>query len=518
MHTWSLTISSSLKSALRYWLLAPIVGGVFLYYLWTAWAPSRGFDPRANIYNYYNQLTDSFLAGKLHLLTAPTPQILALPNPYASVPLKARWGLWDASLYKGKYYLYFGASPVITLYLPYRLLAGRELSDYLASLIYLSGGFLWAVLSLIHLRDRYFKEAPSWMLALAVCVLGLADTAPFMLRRLAEYQVAIAGGYFFLAGGLYWLIRASESVRDEWGYLTGSLFLGLAVGARPNLGPAAAGILLLTGFGGIRRMGIRKEQMFSSLTALTLPFGICLLLIGTYNYLRFDSPLVFGNRYILTVADCHEGCFGVANIIPNLYFYLFHPLTINSTFPFLHLSALHHPFKVLPPNFYIEKIAGILHTVPYLLVGLLGVNIHRWRSKDNCSPTHGPSPTLKDQARYLVLTVGLTNFFILMLFYSSNMRYTTDFIPYLILSASLVWFRTDQLLHSRPTAQMLIRVLVICLAMISIVNGAAFGIEGSEYDPRSGLAGQDPETFRRLASFFEPISRAMQLVKRAFLL
>ena len=62
---------------------------------------------------YFHMLAQGFLAGQLHLLAAPSPQLLAVENPYfykdrGEVPV-----IWDALFHDGKYYLYWGPVPGI---------------------------------------------------------------------------------------------------------------------------------------------------------------------------------------------------------------------------------------------------------------------------------------------------------------------------------------------------------------------------------------------------------------------
>ena len=66
--------------------------------LWTTWL---------NRTSYYDLLATAFSHGQTALEVQPDPALLKLENLYE---LNSREGipfLWDASLYKGKYYLYF---------------------------------------------------------------------------------------------------------------------------------------------------------------------------------------------------------------------------------------------------------------------------------------------------------------------------------------------------------------------------------------------------------------------------
>ena len=63
--------------------------------------------------NYYNLLAQAFQNGQLHLLLEPSAELLALENPYDYHNRENVPHLWDASLYQGKYYLYWGPVPAL---------------------------------------------------------------------------------------------------------------------------------------------------------------------------------------------------------------------------------------------------------------------------------------------------------------------------------------------------------------------------------------------------------------------
>src|SRR5271170_7732742 len=75
-------------------------------------------------WHHYEYLVDGFLHGHASLSVQPAPQLLALADPYDPAQ-NGPWRLWDASLYHGKFYLYFGPTPVLLMF-PWRVLTGHE--------------------------------------------------------------------------------------------------------------------------------------------------------------------------------------------------------------------------------------------------------------------------------------------------------------------------------------------------------------------------------------------------------
>src|SRR5713101_86638 len=107
--------------ALRKVFIVLFLAVVFAFYLWTASSSGNPFIFGKKLSDYYNLLSDAFLAGRLSLVVEPSKELLNLPDPY-DPSLNAKFRLHDASLYKGKYYLYFGPVPAVTFFIPFRFL------------------------------------------------------------------------------------------------------------------------------------------------------------------------------------------------------------------------------------------------------------------------------------------------------------------------------------------------------------------------------------------------------------
>src|SRR5688572_9015456 len=91
----------------RYGPLAAVLLIIFSVHVWIISA-GHLWPTEWPVYgSYYGQLTDALLRGQLHLIEAPDPRLLALPDPYDPVANKP-FRYHDAALYDGKYYLYWG--------------------------------------------------------------------------------------------------------------------------------------------------------------------------------------------------------------------------------------------------------------------------------------------------------------------------------------------------------------------------------------------------------------------------
>src|SRR5262245_4432072 len=115
--------------AWRRWLEGGLVAGamavVVWFFHWTV-AANSGFESWEDL-DYFKLLVRGWKKGQLHMDKEPAPELLALADPYDPAQ-NGPYKLGDATLYKGKYYIYFGPSPALTLMLPYGLITGREMT------------------------------------------------------------------------------------------------------------------------------------------------------------------------------------------------------------------------------------------------------------------------------------------------------------------------------------------------------------------------------------------------------
>ena len=101
-------------------LMPAAIAAVLCIWYFAAAVPLRHLPQ----HRYYNLLADAFRAGQTSLLVTPSPELLALPNPYDPAQ-NAALRLHDATLYRGRYYLYFGPTPALVLFLPSSSSASR---------------------------------------------------------------------------------------------------------------------------------------------------------------------------------------------------------------------------------------------------------------------------------------------------------------------------------------------------------------------------------------------------------
>lgn len=480
------------------------LGGVLVFYLWTtstSYQKPFGFNFGKNLgainggyrgegwVDYYNALSDAFLAGQLNLLINPREELLTLSDPY-NPALHRPYCLHDASLYNGKYYLYFGPVPALVFFIPFRLIFQVNLPQDFAIALLGFGGLVWFTLLLNFLTKTYLPKTPFRLFFIAIVCSGFCNVIPFISRRPTFYEVAISSGYFCLTAALYWLISGVFSKKIVlWRLLLGSLFLGLAVGSRYYYIFAVLFLILAW-------WKILKEQhnykiikSFKEATVLFVPFSVCVFFLLLYNYARFGALLEFGTSYQLTLVDMRTFKFyDPAFIIPNLYFYFMQPCLMNSNFPFFHLEPLFH--FTCPEGYLCGGIvSGILTHMPFLNILFIFPMFYKKISQSN-----------KDLILLMTSFIFLGLIFVLFisLIAGATMRYLVDFVSLLLLSAFLFWFYLNNLFQNNKP----VRIMINSIMIIAIVYGCLFNIGISFVGYKDLLNKTNPELYKSIAQFF----------------
>jgi hypothetical protein len=330
----------------RHWVRWSIllVVGLHLFSSW--WATTQWFDQRPDAYNL---VTAAWTRGQLALPIEPHPELLKLENPYD--PLQnAPYRVHDASFYKGKYYMYFGAGPVALLLNPWRVLTGYYLTQALATGLFASICFLSATGLLLRLRRRYWPSASTGSVVGGILVMGLGGAGLQLAQSADFYPVPIACAAACGMVGLYSLVRALaiNGLSTLWLTLA-SLAWGAALAARPNsiLAAAVLAVPLCLIFNQVRARRISIMRSGVQMVAVILPVVTIGLALLWYNWRRFDSPFEFGMKYQLAGEIFTQKQFlSLENFVVHFYDYLLSPASWSRYFPFFQ-PATAQPYGVL---------------------------------------------------------------------------------------------------------------------------------------------------------------------------
>lgn len=458
-------------------LLSIIV--ILLYIVFTT--PATLAPPPFNFHtkSYYSLLSEGFLSGQLSLPITPSEKLLALPNPYDPIE-NAGLTLHDASLYKGRYYLYFGPLPALFFFIPIKWLTGVYPTETLSVIFFLSVGFIGIYALLIKIWRNHFPEISEGHILFSGLLLSIATTAPFLLTRGLYYESTIACGFCMIAISLYFLyniiVANTPAIRD---IVLCSFFLGLSVAARPNFVLTCCLFIPIIFFHFLKHSP--RERLISLTISLLTP--VCIIAVGlaAYNYLRFDSIFQLGQKYQLTATNISKISrpmfnFSLHHISQTIYLYFFQSFSFTQSYR--HFSFLPHVKlgqTIFPKEqpYYYEPVSGLFATSPIILF-FLGI----FASTKNYTEKNDAS---SKKVLCFLLFVSLATliqiaFFVLFNSYPIQ-RYELDFSPYLVF-LSIIGYWHLQKMQLPPYMHLMFKYLYIILGIISILIGLSIGITG----------------------------------------
>lgn len=296
----------------------------------------------------YQMLAHSFKEGKTNL-DYPVSDILSnLSNPY-DPQLRSDSKLeknvdycWDTAFYNKKYYVYFGVLPVVTAYLPYNLITGKDLANH--HLIYVM--VILTILSCLYLVyqiiKRWFPKTSIGMFFL-LSILLINSSGLLLLCKCHDlYSVPIVYSLFFASFGLGLWISAYDKKKNNqniYKLMAGSLCMALVAGCRPQFLISSFFIfpIFISYFIKDKKNNKRKTI---ELCALLVPYIIVAIPLMIYNYVRFDSIFDFGANYNLTTNDMTKRGFVLERIFTGLYYMLLAIPDVKPIFPFLNSQVV----------------------------------------------------------------------------------------------------------------------------------------------------------------------------------
>jgi len=496
------------------WIIFCTVLQCVLVYFWYETAGTMKF---INSTLYYDMQAQAFLHGQLDLLQKPSPELLALPDPYDPTQ-NSPYRLHDAVLYNGKYYLYWGPFPAL-------LLAGMKLatnltfSDSILVLLFMSGNIMFLSLILMELSRKTFPISPNWILVSSVLIGGLMNPALWLLARPAIYEASITGGQFCLLAGIFFGLTAFEVE----GFSTAKLilsgaFLAFSVLSRISLVLAVFWVAVGIGFTIIKRL-VSLKRALKPVLAFSIPLMLGATMLFMYNVLRFGSPFEIGTRYQLAGIDIRKivengSYISPMNILPSLNTYFFFPTQKIPTFPLIVApwngdynldlinAALNSPNRFM----LIEPIAGVMNTSPVLWFAILPVPfcidriLRRKLTKDHLLESEKFDGSILSNKTWLFhLLIGLVvfTFMPISIIFAPTMRYIFDFSPSLYLLAYMGLLFGRMILKPKWEKN-IITICFLALGLITIINGMLLGI--TSYF--GYFSSNNPELFKVLVGLF----------------
>ncbi len=418
---------------------------------------------------YYARLAEGFLHGHLSIAATPDPRLATLPDPYDYDQRdRANVGfLWDASYYRGKYYLYFTPIPALLFYIPFRLVARGYPPDSLVATFFCAWAFVMAVL---FVRRALAGRQTHLPMPLWILLLGLGNVIAFSLPSVRVYEVAIASGMAMSATWTWSLLRFLEK-RTPGAAAWMGVWLALAIAARMNLlvllAPTAAAIIV-----------VRDHRARARLVAATLlPLLVVGIALAAYNFARFGNLFETGFQYQITSMPmrghsvcrlCNHG--DVMRFANSSLHYLFWSPAVAAQFPYVDLLKARPDPKVSFPGDP-EQIGGVAPILPLAMIASCFAALML------LAPTPldaGARAATTIMAGAWLVLFGLCTCWWLVA------RYSLDFMILMAIATVVCVESGLTLLGSWGVAVRPLRAAAAILACYSIVLGFLLGFEGRE--------------------------------------
>ena len=289
---------------------------------------------------YMGQAVDMVLDGKVYLEQEPSKELMNLSNPYDNTLRNTENVdyVWDMAYYNGKYYVYFGILPVLTVMAPYKFITGDYMELNTVVFIFATLTIIFIMKSIMLIFRRWFKDVPFKFLILFFVAVISGGIIMWICRRPITYEVAIISGYYLVIQGIFFILKTIEKQKVNYIYMClACLSLALAVACRPNL--LIASLLIVPVLLKIFINNIKnRENILKNILVVAIPYGIVGISLMLYNYVRFDNIFEFGAQYQITVNDMRNLGNRIMTIPIGLMSYLFKVPTIISQFPFAQIS------------------------------------------------------------------------------------------------------------------------------------------------------------------------------------
>lgn len=435
----------------------------------------------------YTLLTQALSSGHLHYLVKPSQGLLSLSDPY-DISLRVKYNidyLWDSALFNGKYYCYFGITPVLTLLLPFRMLTGFYLSTSLACFIYFLPCIAASLALYNEIVKKWYPSIGALPFTFGAFLVAFGNNLFWLVARPMFYELALISALTYTFLSFYMLIRALNKKHVLLKLAASGLFFSLMVASRPNF--IIYMVVAVPFLCKIIFNDTRKKINIQNLLAFALPLTIFALMIMCYNDLRFGSPFDFGQKYQLTVSDIkYNKVTNIAVIPEGIFRFYFQPLKIDLTYPFFHIQPV-----ILDTSsgfFYNQFIAGLVN-YPVLLILPAAVFIFK-----RC----GHDRRVMKTFTFLLIVSAFIISIVDILGGGAHERYTLDIHPFFNLAAIILWFECYNYFKSKGIFQWFARLF--CIAALVTVLISTLSSSTGEYENQKI---NNPIFFERLSNAIE---------------
>ena len=293
----------------------------------------------------YRQLFEAFKKGQLNLdIDYDVSKLELLDNKYDRSERNEadlHGDFWDRAYYDGKFYSYFGAAPVLTVYYPVNFLTGKVPSTYLASGILCVYAIIFISLLYHLIISKFCKDPPLLLVLIGQLTLLFGSVIFAIAAESMFYYMAVLSGIGWMSAFFYFILKAyyenSFKKRIVFLVLTG-ISVVMIVASRPTLILYSAAAIVPAIY-----IFLDKNEKFKNKVIYTASIGVPVVIgaviIMIYNYLRFDNPFEFGFNYQLTVSIAKANTVTLTMLPPAVYHYFFQQPNVTANFPYFEIKT-----------------------------------------------------------------------------------------------------------------------------------------------------------------------------------
>lgn len=316
---------------------------------------ASGHDP------YYQQF-DAFQKGQLNLDISVDQKLLTAGELAYDSGYRSDMGIsaaWDRAYYNGKYYSYFGTSPLFLFYYPVYLITGKVPTTALTCMFFSALFIIFGFMLIFKIARAVIKKT-NYMLTLLAAVALTMMSGIYILTAYGDfYNLPKLCGLAFMMLLGYLTIEGYE--RPRWYiFLLCGLCAGIMLASRPNvlivalgLAPVYIGVLLN------KELSIKRKLTYVG--SFLLPVAAIFALLAAYNMARFGSFTEFGAKYQLTVNNIAMNNTSLGFLGTAFHNYFLQLPELSPVFPFI--SPRYQPLSNYTRYFYITMAFGVL-TLP----------------------------------------------------------------------------------------------------------------------------------------------------------
>ena len=331
---------------------------------------------------------------------------------------------------------------------------------------------MWSLL-LLKIKAKYFPRVSELQVILAGLLVGFANGIPFLLARPQVYEVAISSAFCFMSVALFFLYNVFDKQYRTNDILLFSLCLSLSVAGRPHF--ALVCFIIIPALLIYLLRYTPENKRLTRVAALLVPAASLGIILGLYNYVRFESIFDFGNRWELSRTNMkalYAEVLHINNIPRNIklgFYYNFLQPYVVSFKPFMISLPYHSGIVPIDKNYYIEAMAGVLTTSPFIVFILALPQLIRDSFKKG---------TQDNPLRWFLLfalLVPCTIIVFLLMIPIANQRYEVDFLPYLVMLSIITFWLLDDY-SPQSNWFKVTKMLFIMAGIVSIYVGLNFSL------------------------------------------